>query len=155
MIPIRMAIPLLLMGWGLVLFVGCGRGDDLPQAEASGKVTMDGKPIQATVNFISKERGATFSATTNESGDFKFENPIDIGKYVVVITPPQITEAPDSPEDMKKASEHEKQASVPEGYTNEATSGLTAEVKSEGENNFPFDLKPGGPGSGTSGMAPP
>lgn len=156
MIANRILIPSLLIGWVIVIFSGCvGGGDELPQAEASGKVTMNGKPVSALVNFISKERGATYSATTNAAGEFKFDTTIDVGNYVVVVTPPPITEAPDSSEDMKKASEHRKQASIPEAYTNEARSGLTAEVKAEGENNFTFDLKAGGPGSGSSGMTPP
>lgn len=126
--------------------LGCGGGgDESPKASAQGKVTLGGDPVECSVTFVSKELGTVFTTEANDQGEFKFEDMIDVGTYTVVISSPQITQAPESPEDMKLAEDQRKKSEIPAGYSDEGKSGLTANVEEGKENQFTFDLKTSGP----------
>lgn len=144
------------LGVSLILgaIAGCGDGS-LPIAEAEGKVTLNGQPVtEGSVTFISDERGSVYTAPLDSSGQFKFEEPVEVGSYTVTVNPPQPETPPETPEDMKKAAQM-SQSGVPEGYHNEAISDLKAEVKQGQANSFTFELNPAGPAGAQREMQAP
>lgn len=133
-------LPLLI---GLLLAVvsaGCGP-DGKATVEVTGKVTFKGAPVtEGQVTFLAED-GYSATAELDSSGKFTIET-LQVGKYTVSVNPPALTEAPS--EDPSKMGKPKQYKNIPQGYRNETTSDLTAEVTADGENNFTFDMKPGG-----------
>ncbi|MBW3543637.1 MAG: hypothetical protein KY476_25585 [Planctomycetes bacterium] len=129
---------------------GCSGEESLPTAEVEGTVTYNQQPVDGTVTFISSTRGAVFS-TPVTSGKFKFEKPVEVDTYTVVVTPAANETPPTGPEDLQQ-----QPSPLPEAYANEALTDLKAEVKADTTNTFEFVLQPGGPpGSESQMMTPP
>jgi len=121
---------------------GCGGGG--PELAAtgtvSGKVTFEGAPVtEGDVNFASSE-GYAATVPLDSSGSFLIES-LEIGTYTVFVTPPSPTEAPDS--DPSEMAEPKQYDNIPQGYREQTTSDLVAEVK-EGDNTFTFKMETGG-----------
>ena len=83
---------------------------------------------------------------TDESGQFKLTtfDPSDgaiPGTYRVTVTKMDTTAAPpaENPDPTVPPPPPPKSV-LPEKFATPNTSGLTADVKKDGENNFPFDL---------------
>ena len=140
---------------GILILAGCGGSDpDRPETvSATGTITFHGEPVEgATVTFVVESgegRGAT--ATTDDSGQFELTTfePGDgaiPGNYKVKISK-TVPEGALSQEEADayaekgqapppiRAKEH-----LPTTYKDANLSGLTAEVKEDGENDFPFNL---------------
>ncbi len=147
-----------------------GGAADLGAVSASGTVTLDGQPVEgASVAFSPKapdgkaaagltDSSGKFTLTTVEAGDGALP-----GSYTVTVTKKSggsSAGAVDprgkgggtelSPEEgaaaMKKMMEDSKNAAkatdlLPAKYSKADTSGLTAEVKKGGANDFTFELK--------------
>lgn len=159
-----------IVGLGALLtLVGCGSGKNIGAVKATGTVTFDGKPLEgATVSFIPEgEGGRNASGLTDAQGNFRLTTlePGDgalPGKYKVTVSkveqdPNALPPATTQEEGMKRAAEMAAKANtrnatpaeppkamLPDRYGNEKTSGLSAEVKSGGENNFTFPLTTAG-----------
>lgn len=120
--------------------VGCnGEPPKKPDERVTGKVTNQGKPVtEGQVTFLGED-GESATVSLDSTGAFTIEV-IAIGKYSVSITPPEMTEAPS--EDPGKMST--PKSTIPDKYQSEMTTDLTADVVEGGENDFTFDLKPGG-----------
>lgn len=138
----------------LAYLVGCAeqapidRPDTVP---VSGTVTHKGAPVEGAAVTFSPAEGTGYASigTTNGSGSFTLQSQWGAagavpGSYKVTITK---TEA--SPEEEGEVvdaalGDDEGESTVsellPEKYGSTDTSGLTCEVKAEGENNFPFEL---------------
>ena len=138
----------------LLSAVGCGGGPVLlPTATVSGKVTFEGAPVtEGEVNFASSD-GYAATVPLDSSGSFSIES-LEVGSYTVFVTPPSPTEAPGSEPD--ETSEPKQYDNIPQGYRQQTTSDLVAEVKEGDGNTFTFDLKTGGgiPPEETEGGAP-
>lgn len=129
--------------------VGCGGSDRPPLAEASGVVTMNGKPVtNATVVFAPNSGERLATGETNEAGEFELFTfqPGDgavIGSHNVTIVAREEpvgevkggTSMPGGPTSPKLTK-----AIIPKKYFDAGTSGLTAEVTEDGDNYFEFDL---------------
>lgn len=127
--------------------VGCRGGDALPMAKTGGTVTLDGVPLtKGSVRFMpDNSKGTRGPMATGQIGsDGKFVlmtaapgDGAQVGSYKVVVSCWE--ETPFDPKNPK-ASPPPKSL-IPERYADERTSGLTAEVKSGGPNEFTFNLK--------------
>jgi len=146
----------------LVGFVaGCGgpSGPTDPQAQVSGKVTNDGKPVtlDSRVVFFNAEKGLTLTGAIDSLGNYSL-SPADpkigvpAGRYTVTIMPPvaAVVEVNQSSEDYKKmmmtggAATTAQTASntasdIPEKFRDAKTSKLVFEIKA-GANTFDMDL---------------
>ena len=158
-----MRCQLLSMVCSLVLIsVGCGgpTGPVDPQAQVSGSVTNDGKPVSlgSLVVFYNAEKGLTLTGTLDSLGKYSLTaaDPkvgVPVGRYEVTVKPPVaavIDINPSSDEYMKKmqggggadslaASKPAAASDIPEKFNDPKTSGLVFEVKA-GPNTFDFDL---------------
>jgi hypothetical protein len=134
-----------------VLSGGCGPvKETIPDlVPVSGKVTYQGKPLaDAVVTFLSAEGEEEPtelnniyrpSGKTNADGEFELawgEHPgAPPGKYVVCISATHLVPDPNDP------GEQINESLIPTEYNAVKTSGLKANVKEEGGDNFNFDLQ--------------
>jgi hypothetical protein len=166
MMPLRMSAGTPAFWLGLLLAGGCS-SDTGPQAvtgKVSGRVTVDGRPLQAgcVVTFLPTTAGAEIaSGLVGENGAFiaiSGELPgIPVGEYRVIVSPPPLS--PDEEEALTRKNsqavmnalikqsreelekvEYPQDAIVPRQYWRESTSGLTFVVQ-EGDNDAPFQLQ--------------
>lgn len=70
------------LGLLAIIFAGCGRGG--PElASVTGKVTLDGKPLQnAIITFTPLDGGVASSGTTSEDGTYSLVCPLGKGALV-------------------------------------------------------------------------
>ena len=153
----------------LLLLTGCGPSA-LPVVEITGKVTFDGKPLEAAmVTFVPVElEGRSASGVTNANGEFLLMTHgaarsgglpgsyrVMVGKYIPVdsrgnpllvlnetATGSGIDWSTATSETSTGASESPAgfKSVIPEKYDNVETSGLSAEVTQRGKNSFVFEL---------------
>jgi len=146
-----------------VVIVGCGGGGPEKPATypVSGTVTMKDEPVaDANVRFQPDGSGWIVNAKTDAAGKYQLE--AVEGPHLVGISK---IEEPDSSTTTTSADSDEEETPsaeepppvrhlTPEVFANPQSSGLTAEVKSEGENVIDFDLsdppKAGGDGQSNS-----
>lgn len=127
---------------------GCGGGSGLKLQKVSGVVTFDGKPltkgnVQFTPDGSKGTRGpmatgaigpdGRFTLTTTTSGDGA-----PVGFYRVTVNCWD-EGAPFDPKNPKPPTP--ARSLIPERYTDDNASGLTAEVKAGAKNEFTFELK--------------
>ena len=118
---------------------GCGSGDGKPSGSVSGRITFQGQPVTSgVVNLMSQKLGAGASAPLGDDGKYRLADSLELGDYKVMVTPPP--PPPPRPEDGPPKPPPAA-ANIPKKYRTEATTDLSATVKS-GSNTFDFDLKP-------------
>ena len=115
----------------LGLIVGCSGGGQ-PLAEVTGTVTLDGKPVENISVVFQPEAPdqATSRGTSNAEGKFSLMYNRDAAGAV-----------PGKHKVRFAVMDADATGLLPEKYTNTAKSGMTADVKQEGPNEFQFDLK--------------
>jgi len=128
---------------GLILITcislcGCG-GSGEPRGEATGRVTLAGKPIaEGTLFFYSPELGwgqetpivdSQFAITLEDGG-------LPPGSYKLAVLP-ALTEAVD--ENGNTIQRHKPSSGLPPHASDPASSGLTAEIQA-GKNELQLDL---------------
>jgi hypothetical protein len=136
----------------LGFLVGCGEDNPLGRKAISGKVTLDGTPLDhGSVSFQPQQTpGAANTAAVNtgaviEKGQYSIpaDQGLLPGTYRVAISSPEqaAIDTTDPNEAMKQAATGAAppKERVPEKYN--AKSALTIEVKSDGPGTFDFDLK--------------
>ena len=106
----------------------------------SGKVSLKGKPIPAgEVAFVHIKGTSGASGPVSSDGTYKLADPLPPGVYQVYVVPPPLP-APTPPGMTPTAPATPViQVDIPPKYQTEATSGLTADVKS-GPNTFDFAI---------------
>jgi hypothetical protein len=126
----------------LALLTGCSASDQLPTAKVTGKVAYKGKPVPTgTIMFVPKgdkpsatgelKSDGTYELTTYEEGDGAV-----LGPHTVMIT--AVEDMSDKLPELRSGT---PRALVPGKYTNNSTSGLTAEVNDVEVNTIDFELK--------------
>ncbi len=130
--------------FAVLVLAGCGRGDKPPMADASGTVTYNGAALEgATVMFI-PDTGMPSTGVTDAAGRFTFNTRGDDGAVVgpgkVAITAVEQLIVVEGREPTAQELANMHNPLIPDTYGHPATSGLTAEVKADEENNFTFDL---------------
>ena len=155
-----MRLPILSGLCGLVLIaVGCGgpTGPVDPQAQVTGTVTNNGKPVTlgSLVVFYNAEKGLTLTGTLDSLGNYSL-TPADpkigvpAGRWEVSLKPPveppiEMSTGADYMKMMQggaKSTAGSKPATakdIPEKFNSPKTSGLVFEVKA-GPNTFNLDL---------------
>ena len=124
----------------MVSLHGCGPSGP-KRVQVTGTVTFNGTPVRAMVTFIPDgASGHPARGMTDETGAFALGTfaPRDgaiPGQYRVSVLPAEPPPLPGYPEAKSYKSP------LPKQYGDPATSGFTADVKDEGENDFTFALK--------------
>lgn len=129
--------------FAIALVAGCG-GGDLPElGRVTGRVTLDGTPLEAATIRFTPEKGRTSTGITDAEGHYELyyihsERGALIGRHAVAISTYQPGEADfdGTGEPFREAPER-----IPAKY-NESTI-LNADVKPEA-NTFDFDLSSDG-----------
>lgn len=140
----------------LLVCAGCGSSEaddqwtkDRPKTyPVKGTVNFNGVPIEgATVIFTPKTPDPkAASAITDVKGEYALRTfkPGDgavPGEHVVTITCIQMSKAPPGWDQDQKPFIPKETSMIPEKFGKPESSGLTATVKTEGTNQFKFDLK--------------
>jgi hypothetical protein len=152
---------LLLIAVTGIVAAGCGSqertGSD-PVFPVSGVITYRGKPVaQADVTFFNAEKNRSAFGKTNPNGEYKLttfsanDGAVEGQHVVTVVKLEQATEtAPAAaieseayvPPGIGQSTEPKPPKSdLPEKYADQATSGLTATVKTDGPNVVNLDLE--------------
>ena len=120
-----------------VLFVGCGEAP-IPTGTVKGKVTLDDAPYaeDGSVVFMSTDTGQAGTADIQSDGTFSLTDPLQVGSYAVFIGP----KSAESEDGMQEPSEEKIDESLPEKYTNEASTDIKIEIV-EGENDVLVPMK--------------
>jgi hypothetical protein len=129
-----------------MVLTGCGDDSGPVLAEAGGTVTYNGGPVsKANVVFMPDAGGPAAYGMTDDSGRFAFTTGgqpgamVGAGRIAVTaysdLAEPK-TEEEMTAEDLQKMNE----SRIPVKYGNPDTSGLTAIVAVEGNNDFPLAL---------------
>ena len=117
---------------------GCG-GGEAEVVTLTGKVTLDGKPVdKASVAFIGRNGARLSTAQTGASGDFKIT--AALGSNAVTVSkapPPGAVPPPPSGEDMLMPTDQEYKkmqqakavdSGIPLKYSDPKTSGINIDV---------------------------
>ena len=139
--------------FSLISITGCGGGDTGPALElrpVEGTITFDGKPVEGAIVTFHPGSGRPATGTTDAEGHYTLmtKEPGDgatVGANKVTV----MKAAGEASSEISSADAYAvpdpnappKEGEIPAKYASQADSGLTAEVKADGENNFPFDLK--------------
>lgn len=125
-------LPLWLLMFCVAGMTGCSKDDTPPLGEVTGKVTLDGAPLEGVIVVFKPEVGRPATATTTAEGTYELEFAYQVpgckvGKNKVY---------------MEWPLGSTKAKALDPKYT--SASELSADVK-EGDNTFNFDLvSPGG-----------
>ena len=128
-----------------VAAAGCGRGDGPQLAEAGGKVTYKGSPLEGANVVFMPDSGPAAYAATGPDGTFAWTTRGEAGAMVgsgrVAITAFEELDEPKDEEDLTAEDLRKmSQSRIPVKYGRVETSGLTATVTADGENTFSFEL---------------
>lgn len=125
---------------------GCGSSPGRPTGEAvEGTVTLDGSPLdQGLIQFKPEDPKALFASAEIANGKYSISRGLgpQAGKYRVEINSPEggpIVPSTDPAKAMEQASAPPPKERIPARYN--ATSELTADIKSGAANPHNFDLK--------------
>ncbi|OAI53176.1 hypothetical protein AYO47_05385 [Planctomyces sp. SCGC AG-212-M04] len=120
-------------------FFGCGGASGPELGTVTGKVMLDGQPVQKATIMFTPEKGPPSYGGTNAQGEYTLmftadKNGAVLGKHTVTIE----SGNPET-DDRGKPLPDQKVTKVPRKYTSKA-GGLTADVKA-GSNTFDFNLE--------------
>jgi len=150
-------VRLLIVGFiSAALLVGCsgdgGPANRRPTKKVTVTVMYKGAPLEnANVTFINQTgEAAPAYGKTDAQGKAKMKTYVEgdgavVGAHKVLIDKSEAvggqTVDVDSPQYNPNAPPATVKYHIPQKYSNPATSGLTAEVKDSGPNEFTFELK--------------
>jgi len=135
---------------GLPLGAGCGDANKLGRLGISGRVTLDGQPLDAgTIEFSPKDPLGVSTGGTIVDGAYRIAAAAGVpaGKYVVRITSPRDNVAADQPEELLPPGPQQRQGPrqpppaterVPAEYNTK--SKQIVEVTKQGPNQFDFAI---------------
>ena len=131
-----------------LLLAGCGGpGNNKPTGTVSGKVTMNGKPLEGgSIVFFAEKGGDSASGSVMKDGTYSLKHgkgfSVPAGDYRVALSPVNVdAPAPDPTDLMNNPKKYEPNNSIPEKYLDSTTSGLVAVVKAGSNPNTDFDLR--------------
>ncbi|MEZ6064555.1 MAG: carboxypeptidase-like regulatory domain-containing protein [Planctomycetaceae bacterium] len=149
----------LLIGAVMTPLAGCGSSSGKPADDVypvTGRLTLGGKPVEgADLTFFNSAENRTAFGRTDADGNYQLttftaNDGAVAGEYVVTIMkglPAPTVETPDVesaayvPPGMHQSTDPTPpKNSFPAMYADQASSGLKATVKSEGENVVNFEL---------------
>ncbi len=119
--------PILLLCVATITILGCAEEKERfgPTAKSvSGSVTFEGKPVTAgRVALINSDRGLSVGASLDDEGNYHFQQPVPLGKYVFCVRPPRGANP----------------RVIPHRVRSELTCRQTVDVGAD-DNTFSFDL---------------
>lgn len=132
---------------------GCGGTNFGPMGSVSGKLTMDGKPLDAGTQllFMQMEKGYAGFALTDAEGNYQLKwmredktwTEMPVGSYKILVQPPEVKNVEELSADEMLAGGDKDLAPAkpvfPKMYQQHSTSGLVFEIK-EGENKHDINL---------------
>lgn len=134
----------LLLSVSIVVLSGCGSGGTADTRSVTGTVTYNGAPVADASVTLTPENGRPATGITDSAGKFtlttfKQSDGAVPGKHKVSVAPnaSQIPPMPGTPEAAAAAA---GKPPFPPRYSNPETSGLTADVKESGGNDFTFGM---------------
>jgi len=153
MLVSRRLFPVMVVG--AVVVAGCSGSKLPPGAKPTKKTSVTvlykGAPVEgAAVTFVNQEGPPPANGRTDAQGKATLTTYIDgdgatLGTHKVMIDKSEAVGGQSVSTDDPKYDPYAKPATVkyllPQKYSNIATSGLTADVKAEGANEFTFELK--------------
>ncbi|WP_437185658.1 hypothetical protein SH668x_002771 [Planctomicrobium sp. SH668] len=104
---------------------GCGGGGGAARPtvkDVQGEITLNGKPIDLGVVVLVDEVNGTGASAEIVDGAFKFENPVQVGDYVVEVRGPK------APPPHLAASAPKSKMKIPDIYTKSGRSPLKVSV---------------------------
>ena len=147
---LRFLVPLIVA----VVLLGCGPKPPAgakPTKKVTVTVTYKGGPVEgASVTFVNQEGPPSANGRTDAQGKARLKTYLDgdgatIGSHKVMIEKSESiggqSISTDDPKYDPNAPPPTVKYLIPPKYNTIATSGLTAEVKDSGPNEFTFDLK--------------
>ena len=139
-----------LAGIGILLIAGCGNSDRALTSSVTGTVTLNGKPVsKGQIVFETTgarpangriANGRIVEMTTYEPNDGA---PVGNHHVAVFVTTDGASAVTASPGEAGKFDPNYMGGTslIPRQYNDPYSSGLTAEVKPDGRNNFSFELR--------------
>jgi hypothetical protein len=129
---------------GVLTLAGCGSSDMAPMAEAGGTVTYNGAPLEGATVMFMPDTGMPSTGVTDAEGRFTFntrgEEGAVVGPGKVAITAVEQLIVVKGREPTAQELANMSRSLIPEKYSHPTTSELTAEVKSDDDNHFKFEL---------------
>ncbi|WP_437193444.1 carboxypeptidase-like regulatory domain-containing protein [Planctomicrobium sp. SH527] len=128
---------------------GCAGSGDFPEiADAGGVISYQGKPLASASVIFTPETGPIAVGMTDDDGKFHLltqgKTGAKLGKHTVIVQAvgPKsgtkvVTNDPSTGRDLPV----QMVSRIPEKYGKTNQSGLTADVKANGENSFRFELQ--------------
>ncbi len=127
----------------LTAMAGCGDGGP-PMAPVAGTVTYNDSPLEGASVIFMPDSGQPATGTTDAGGRFTLntsgESGAVLGPGKVAITAVEQLIVVEGREPTAHELANMSRSLIPEKYGHPVTSGLTAEVRDDEENEFTFDL---------------
>ena len=120
---------------------GCSSSSGPATGEVQGKVMFKGSPVtEGTVTFLNPKEGGSGEGTLGPNGAYTIPNKLNVGEYVVVVTPPMHIVDTD-PGKSPPAPVEKPAPNIPRKYRQQGTTTLKFKVE-PGKNEANFDLTP-------------
>jgi hypothetical protein len=121
---------------------GCSSSSSGPATgEVQGKVTFKGAPVtEGTITFLNPKEGGSGEGKLGPDGAYTIPNKLNVGEYVVVVTPP-IHIVDTDPGKSPPAPVEKNVKNIPPKYRQQGLTPLKFKVEA-GKNEANFDLLP-------------
>lgn len=121
--------------------LGCSSPAPVPTGDVQGKVTFKGAPVtEGTITFLNPKEGGNGEGKLGPDGTYTLTGKLNVGDYVVVVTPP-IHIVDTDPGKSPPAPVEKNMKNIPPKYRQQGTTPLKFKVES-GANEANFDLAP-------------
>lgn len=132
-----------------LLLAGCGGsgGDSTPTGTVTGKVSLNGKPLEGgMIVFVAQGKSSNASGTVLKDGTYTLKHgkgfSVPVGDYRIYVSSVDVSAPTPDPMDLNNNPEkYEQKNTIPEKFQSAETSGLVAVVKAGSNPNTDFDLK--------------
>lgn len=127
--------------FALALLMGCGpaKRQDAPTFPVKGEVTLDGKAMpEGDVQFENRAAGINQTLPVKEG---KFEGKAPAGTYRVSVYAYKTGEVPEMYKNQPEMAKPSKENYIPPRFNTGAENKQSAEVKTEGANEYKFEVQ--------------
>ncbi len=145
----RACVDIVVLSLGLCLLAGCAKPGRQPvkTVDVSGKVTLDGKPLEGVAVHFSSTLNHAGTGVTGADGSYKLTDGAEPGENKVYFTAvDSVSEGDDAGEGdagdigEEEAGPKKKDSKVPAKYASAASPAMSFTVPAEGTAAANFDL---------------